>query len=254
MPRPRAAWQGPRQLVDVEWRGLDKLIRDLDKFRRQAVPYGIRNGLNATAFEARGIYIETARSKMTLRNTFTERSIQVDKASGLNVRTMESRVGSVAPYMDEQERGTTETAQGKHGVPIPTSFSAGQGLRRQPRTKLVQRPNRLPAIHLTNRSGRATSRAQRNAIAIRRALTSGNRYVFLDIRNLHGGRRKGIYRLQGTKSGLKVRLIWDLSERSVRVPTNPMFLHTVISTMNVAPKIQAAAIVQQMRRYHILGY
>lgn len=255
-PRPRSSpMSGPRQLVDVDWRGMEKLQRDLQIFARKAIPHAVRNGLTRTAYEARGEYIEAARSRLTLRNTWTERTIQVAPARGMVVDQMEARAGSTAQYMADQEAGKTEVASGKHGVPIPTSFSAGQGLKKKPRTRLVQRPNRLPAIDLASRGsarasrGRSSNRMQANAIAIRKALAAGSKYVFLDLR-----RRKGIFKLQGSKRGLKVRLVWDLSERSVRVRPTPMLLQAIIQTLNVAPRIQAAAMVEQLRRNKVFGY
>jgi hypothetical protein len=241
---------GPRQQVDVDYRGLQKLTADLEKFAKRALPFAVRNGLNDSAFEARGEWAEQAGQQMTLRNTWTTRSMQVVKASGFDVARMESRVGSTADYMGEREEGGSESASGKYGVPIPTTSAAGQGMKAAKRTRLVQRPNRLPAIHL-ERSARLPGRMQRNAVAIRLALASGNRYVFMNL-----GKRKGIFRVQGGKRGLRVRMIWDLTKRVVRTKPKPTLSHALrdLWLSNRLVRIQAAAVVAQLRRHRILGF
>ena len=55
-----------------------------------------------------------------LRNQWTVRTVRVEGARGLDVRTMQSTVGSLAPYLETQEQGGTVRGKGAHGYRRPT--------------------------------------------------------------------------------------------------------------------------------------
>ncbi len=235
-------------LIRFESRDAERLERELGEVAKQAVPHGVRNGLNKVAFEARTEWQEQLGSRMVLRNNYTARSILVDKATGTNLETMRSVVGSVADYMGLQEDGGTVASKGKHGVTIPTPVSSGEGRGANPRKKLVRRPNRLSSIHLGSRLS-TSNRKQRNAASIRQAIASGRKYAFLELE-----RRKGLFRISGGKRKPKVDMVWDLTRKAVTLPKNATLEPTLSRISTRIPHHLAEAMVEQLRRRKVLGY
>lgn len=235
--------------MDVSFDSPDliQLVRKLESFARRGIPHAARNGLNATAFAAREQWQREIQFSMTLRNDWTRRSIQVTQARGNDVAQMESKVGSVADYMETQEHGGTERKKHKHGVAIPTSIASGEGRGARPRRRLVRRPNRLPSIQLTPRIG--DSQKRRNAIAIGGALRAGRKYVFLELE-----KRSGIFKLSGGKRRPKIDLLWDLTKASVRIPPTRTLGHTL---QNIGPQTKAAiqgALIAQLQRHGVARF
>jgi hypothetical protein len=235
-------------LIRFESRDLDRFERHLGEVAKQAIPHGVRNGLNKIAFEARTEWQEQLGSRMVLRNNYTARSILVDKATGTNLETMRSVVGSVADYMGLQEDGGSVASKGKHGVTIPTPVSSGEGRGANPRKKLVRRPNRLSSIHLGSRLS-TSNRKQRNAASIRQAIASGRKYAFLELE-----RRKGLFRISGGKRKPKVDMVWDLTRKAVTLPKNATLEPTLSRISTRIPHHFAEAMVEQLRRRKVFGY
>jgi hypothetical protein len=230
-------------MIKIDLSQFKKLAKDLDTVAKKAIPHATRNALNGAAFETRREWVGKVEKSMVLRNTFTTRSLQVSKATGINMQVMEARVGSTAPYMGDREQGIMEKPRGKHGVPLPTPASAGQGS--SPRTRLVRRPNRLPSIQLTARPGR--NARQRNAIAIRQA-AKGTGYAFLELQ-----RHAGIYKVTGKKR-MRVRLIWDLSVRTIKPKPLPTLQQALDAIKPKLAGICERALVDQLKRAKVLGY
>lgn len=216
-----------------------QLENKLTALNKQGLPFAEIETVNRAAFET----MKTARrelgSRMVLRNTWSARSIQVRKA---NLQTMESATGSTMPYMETQEIGGTEAAKGKHGVAIPTSVASGEGRGAKPRKKLVRRPNRVSNITLA-RNARTTSRKQRNALAVREAVRTGRRYIFMDLQ-----RRKGIFRVYGGKRKPRVEMIQDLSRKSVTIPRRPWLMPAARQQAAALPRYYGDALSRQLRR------
>lgn len=223
---------------DFESPELQRFSDALERYAQRGLPYAARNTLNRSAFKAREIWVDTVRDTFTLRNSWTVRSIRVDKARGTNPLTMVSRVGSVAEYMETQEEGGVERKTGRHGVAIPTSAASGQG-RSGRRTKPVRRPNQLRNIQLAGRRA-ASSRKQRNAIAIKTAIAAGRKFVFLELDDS----RQGIFRIRGRR---RVDLVWDLSRPSVRIPASKTLGRTIRKLAPSLPDIAIGALVEQLR-------
>lgn len=232
----------------VDMSDIKDLHGDLERFKRSAVPFATRRALTASAFETRSEWQRTMEREFTLRNQFTKRSVRVDKARGLDVRTMEAAVGSIAPYLFDQEYGTVERSQGKHGKPIPTAVAAGQAMGARPRTRPVRRPHWLPNIRLSQRSRTAATRRQKNAMSIRRARDSGRKFVFLELDD-----KKGIFKIMGGRR-MRMRMIWDMSEPAVRVPASPTLQPALKSVEGKLLDIHYDALLEQLRRHRILGY
>lgn len=234
-------------MLTVEMRGLEKFREDLGKFAKKALPAAARNSLNTLAFDARKEWVQQVGRKFILRNKFTVNSLRIEKAQGFDLATMQSKVGSVADYMAEQEEGHTERARGKHGVALPTSSAAGMS-KKAVRTKQVQKKNYLTAIQVASRV--RGIRQRRNAVAIRRASSTGG-VAFLDL----GQKRKGLFRVSQTAKGrFTVRMIYDLSKRSVTVKATPTLQLTLKVVGPRVPRILGNELVAQAKRFHIVGY
>lgn len=244
-------------IFEADLKDLDRLVKDLKTFRKRALPHAVRNTLTATAFQGRKLWVNEIESSFVTRNKFTTRSLRVEKAKlNSNIATMSSTLGSVAPYMGLQETGGTEQGKGA-SKPIPTASAAGQAKGTRPRTKVVRKRNRLGAIQITKR--RVTGgRKQRTAIAISMAATGGSGSRFAVIETNRG---KGIFRVTGRKrgraprfKGVRIRMVWDLSKRSVPVPRHPTLQRTLTDLERLTPSIARKAIIDQLRFHRVLGF
>ena len=224
----------------------DRQIReyegDLKRFKMRAYPFATKATLNNAAWKARGFAQENIRNSMVTRNRFTVNSVLVEQTRTLNVSRQAATVGSIADYMETQEFGKTINRKGKHGVPIATSYSAGQGQNVQPRTRLPRKPNTMQAIQL-RKQRKTGSRKQRNYVAVKLAAESGSKFVFLDL-----GRRKGIFRVLGGKRKPRVKMVWSMGHRSVVVPANPWLAPAVRSTEQEIPRLYRDALRFQLRK------
>jgi hypothetical protein len=228
--------------ISVDMRNLEKALKDLERARSKAIPYATRAFVNDAAFEARKRWGSEAKSSMTLRSPWTLRSIQVDKATSL--ADPAATVGSTWDAMADQEDGKTYNRKGKYGIPIP---GAAPG-RRKNRGRTPAK-NQLANIQVVGGGGVTGIRQRRNAAAISIAARKGGGVVFLDLR-----RTKGLYRVSGTKRGIKIKKVWDLSKKSVRLPSNPMLHRTLHGMMDELPRIALKATVFQLRRHKVFGY
>lgn len=204
-------------MFQIDTSDVKKLESHLKAFHHRALPFATKETLNTMAFQAQKDARRTIKIDMVNRNKFTQQSIQVDMARGMNVRRQQSAFGSTQAYMLTQEFGGTKRKRGKVGTPIATSESAGQRGTR-PRTRLPTRANRLQNILLSNKRTKGKNQRQRNAIKIRIAAEQGIDHVMLK----YGNNRAGIFRVKGDDSGVsEVRMIHDLSRDSVRIPRSP---------------------------------
>lgn len=193
---------------------------------------------------ARGFAQDNIKNKMVERNRFTVSSVRVEQSRTLQISRQSAEVGSIAPYMEDQEFGGTKTSRGKKGVPIATSYAAGQAQNAQPRTRLARKPNKLASIQLSSRKKKGKTRRQRNLVAIKQAATSTNKFVFLEL-----GRTKGIFKVVGGKRKPKLRMVWSMSRRSVVIPKNPWLAPAVDKTEPQMPKLYRDALRFQIRRH-----
>lgn len=216
--------------VKTDFKDIDQLADDLKKMKRSAYPKATRNALNQAAFSAQRIARHDVSRSMTLRNKFTHRTIQVDKAKSLNPRNQMSVVGSTVDYMETQEFGGGKTRQGKIGISLPTSYASGEGETATPRKKVPRRPNQISNIKLSTRRVRARTRKRRNIAKVREARSSSNRFVFLRLR-----RSKGIFKVVGGKRNPKIKMIHNLSKTDVRIPKNPWLKPAMVKAQKLMP-------------------
>ena len=233
-------------MFEIDTREIKRMESDLETFARKALPFATRNTLNQAAFMAQREAKEGIRAKMVLRNRFTEQSIRVEQAKSLQIASQEAVTGSIADYMEDQEFGGVKSKRGKHGVAIATSYAAGQGEGVRPRTRLPRKPNKLGNIRLQRRRTGTGSRKQRNLIAIRQAVKTSAKHVFLDL-----GRRKGIFRVVGGKRRPKIKMVQDLTSQSVVIPRTPWLAPAVDKTEPAIPGFYAASLRFQLKRLRI---
>jgi hypothetical protein len=230
--------------VEIDTRGFDKLLKQLEDVKTKAVPYAMREYVNSAAFAARTGYIERAKANMVLRSKWTEKSVQVDKAKSLKVSDQQAVVGSVADYMATQESGATEGKHGQHGVPIP---AAAPG-RRKGRKSKTPTANQLSRLTLASRGVKGI-RQKRNAAAIAIAGRRGGGVVFLDLR-----KTKGLFRVSAGKKNLRIKKLWDLSKGRITIPRNPMLQQAIAVVTPQLPDLGRKAIEFQFRRHKLFGY
>lgn len=236
-------------MIEIDAKQIKQLERDLKAFAARSIPYANRDALNRSAFSGRKEWQGQIRSKMITRNRFTEQSVRVDMARGLRISQQRAVIGSAAAYMELQEFGGIKRRKGSEGVPIATSYSAGQAEGSQPRTRLPRKPNKIANILLKKRSKRGRSRKQQNFVAVREAAASGTKFVYLDL-----GRRKGLFRVVGGKRRPRVKMVHDLTRSSVRIPKNPTLKPAVKATEQALGNLYLEALTFQAKRARLFGY
>lgn len=194
-------------MFNINDRDLRRLERRLINIRERALPFATKETINKMAFEAQKESRNEIKTRMVLRNKYTEQSIRVDQARGLNIPSQRAVMGSTADYMDEQEFGGTKQRKRGRAVGIPTSVAAGMGRGARPRTRLPRAAMKMGAIMLRRGGRRGVDKKQQVAINI--ATTKGG-FTYLDL-----GRRKGIFKID--KKG-NPTMIYDLTRASVRIP------------------------------------
>lgn len=226
-------------MFDIDTRQLHGLERRLDRLNSRGLPYATRQTMNDLAFESRAVARAELPARMVLRNKHAINSIQVTKATSLNISQQLAHVGSTADYMATQETGGIKTKQGGSAVSIPTTTAAGQGRNAKPRTRLPRAALKMGAIHLKRiaASRNAKNRKQRNAIA----MATSDKYVFLDL-----GRRKGIFRKD---KGGGVTMLHDLTRASVQIPKNEWLKPATEAAERKLPGFYGRALEFQLRRF-----
>jgi len=175
----------------------------------------------------------------------------VNPAKGLRVSRQVAAVGSVDDYMERQEFGGTVAKKGKRGVPLATSYSARLPMHQEPRTKLPVKSNKLRNIKLKygggykNKRGKWTPQ-QRTAAAIRVAAKSKGSHVFLGL-----PRSEGVFKVIGGKRKPALRMIYDLSHKSIRTPRNPWLAPSVGAAKAKIPGIYLDALRFQIGKQRL---
>lgn len=242
--------------VYVDTSDFKKLHDYLARFKKTALPYAARDALNGCAFELRKEWQSQIRTTFTNRNNFTERSIRVEKASGTNLKTMQSRTGSVAAYMAEQESGGTRHARGKH-LPIPAPVAGGGKPGGRSRPRLIGGRYKLGAVSVGHPNLAKYGRRRQNAIAMAIAIRKGERFALL---NRAKGKGRGIFEVKGNKragkhhAGGKLKLIWNVSQGSVKTKPEPTMRRAVNASGYRFERAIYTALLNQLRRNRLLGF
>lgn len=219
--------------------------KDLRTFNRVAFRHATKDTLNELAFRGMQIARGHIQRKMVLRNNWTRGSIQFRKTTALPVHLQVSSFGSTEEYMADQEFGGVKRTNGKVGVPITTSFAAGQEGQR-PRTKVAKSANQMRNIQLRKGGRKGLSKKAKNASAISQAAGSGNKLAYLEF-----GRTKGIFRIEGGKRNPSVKMIQDLSRKSITIKPNPWLAPSHQRTLKQMPRIYRAMLQKQITRANL---
>ena len=203
-------------MFNIETSRLERLQEQLKWLNKKGIPFATNATINRAAFKVRSLSVDSFEEQFILKNRFTVKSVQVDKSKGLDISQQVAAVGSTQDYLKQQEDGRTLNKKGKEGVPIPTSASAGLPEQTKPRTKLTRKSNTLNLIKIKNRRPIRGSSKRKNAAAISLAAKSSPKFVFLDF-----GRRKGIFRIRGTRKNPELIMLWSLKNQSVVSPAHP---------------------------------
>lgn len=235
--------------VYVDTRDFKKLHDHLERLKKRALPYAARDALNGCAFELRKEWQSQIRTTFTNRNKFTERSIRVEKASGIDLKTMQSRTGSVAAYMGDQEGGGTVKGSGKHkAIPGPAAAGMKPGARR---TKTVRPRFHLGAINVKSPSLAKYGRRRQNAIVLAITIRKHERFALL---NRSKGRGRGIFEVKGLKRKAKVKLLYNVSKGSVKVKPEPTMQRATNASGWRFEKVIYQSLLNQLKRNRVMGF
>jgi hypothetical protein len=236
--------------LSINTKAIKLFESQLRAYKERAIPFATKAAVNSYAYETQKRAKEIIREKMILRNKFTERSIRVQKTTVLIIDEQKSRVGSTQEYMRGQEVGATKIKRGKHGVLLPTSFSAGQADSTKPRTKLPRKRFAMNTIVIQKQRNHWKSKKQANAVAIKQALQRGNQFIYLEL-----GTKRGIFYIQGnarTKKINKLKMLYDLSRPAIRIPVHKWLEPATNYTKSKMHKIYFKALRFQLERHNLL--
>jgi hypothetical protein len=230
-------------MLDADLSQVEKFTKELGKFAKRAVPFAQMMTMNEAAFQGRREAIGVIEQKMTTRSAFTKRSIQVRKATKAHP---EAVLGSTQRYMLDQEFGATKVAKGSQGVAIATSYAAGEGDTARPRKRLPRKANALRNIQLKNTRARGKTKKQHQFAKVRETIRSGQRFVFLDL-----GRTKGVFRVIGKGKRARIRMVSDMSRKSVVIPARPWLAPAVAATEPQMAGMYIKQLQKQVKRQRL---
>lgn len=194
-------------IVDMrQAKRLEKMLGDMSK---KSVKYAQKNTLNDLAFEARKEAVNNVRNDFMNRNTWTERSIRVNRATSLG---SSSELGSVEDYMRKHEMG------GKSKMYGTTPGASGENPRSRVRRRVVRAASKINRIGQADvLQGAFGSRQERNIATLKDAKAKGKRFVKMR----KGAGRVGIYRVLGSKSNPRAQLLYTVRSQRLVVKKQP---------------------------------
>ena len=208
----------------------------LVRIKDTAIPYAENTAINRIAIDARQEAVVNVRDKMVQRNKWTENSIRMERSKrpgGV------ARTGSTNEYMRTQEEGATKSGEST----IATSYSSGEGQQAYPRKRLPRGLNKMRNKTLRKGTRKATTKRQRNAEAVRTAIGTKQRFVYMETR-----RGPGIFRVTGTKRTPRIQMVYDMSRRNVVIPRNPWLEPAAVTAMSRGGEHFEHALRLQLKR------
>lgn len=199
--------------LQIDDKGLKFGFVDFEKANTIAV----RNTLNIQAAISRRNYLKNVQEDFTLRNTFTKRSIQFDKAEELSISQMESRTGSKADYMVMQEEGGVKKPKSGNRLAIGEKGARGGSNQSVIAKSLYLRKMKNNSV----KGSFKKNYKSRKARSVARMAVGFNKKKFLK-------KADGIYMISSFKSRngrIRARMtrIYNLKKRSVKIkPTHAL--------------------------------
>lgn len=233
-------------IMEIDTRELTRLQWALNTLKTTSVKFAQRNTINDMAFDAMRGAKDNIRNDFINRNTWTERSVKVNRAR----RTGDyAEVGSTEEYMRKQEMG------GDGEKYNATGNASGEGARTVPRKKAVRPRLWINKLHTTrlshNRLGvvkggrrRIVNRKQANIIAVKQAKDAGARYVVQD----RGFGKVGLYRVFGTKRKPRTELLYRLRRDRNRIKTHMWLQPAAEQSMGRGKKFYFSRMEDEMAR------
>lgn len=227
-----------KPIIDIDVSDFADFGESLGRLKEKAWPYAVRGTLNTVAFDtSREWRRQIENGDLQVRNTFTVRAITVDKATGTNIMNMRSTVSAPkAPWLEKLETGGIEERGN-----VPTGSAAGAGLSKPKRKRALGKNATLASVTLAPRVTRG-SRRQRNRVAVKMAVASGRKLVFLDL-----GKRRGVFKVMGSKSNPQVRMLFDTSKPSHQVKKHATLGPAVRLVTPRLAKIMKAEVDKQIK-------
>lgn len=195
-----------RQTLNVNTEAVIHLTAKLERIKKSAFPSAVRSSLNDAAFEMKGKNIEaSARQNMTVRNrTVFKKFTGVARATGFNVKTMQSEVGfipkdgikgeKVPEGMERNEIGGTDNEGAMY---MPKSRISNN------RNRLVRRKSRFDKSRIAK--GTSSSRKSKKLANIQNMFASIDEKAPTYIET-----SKGKFLVQVTKMGKKSNGKFDI--------------------------------------------
>lgn len=190
--------------IDIDLSQSKRLERILAGIRQRSVGFAIRNTLNDLAFVARRNLVEKIDHDFVNRNTWTKRSIRVERARYTGDH---SEVGSTEEYMAKQEFG------GRGEKYIATGNASGEGGRVRVRERAVRAANRINKLQSAKLPPIPGTKRRQGYVHLLMAHRRGMKYVVLE--NEQG--QRGLYRVLGTKQKPKSKLLYMLRKSPVEI-------------------------------------
>ena len=242
-------------MINVDLKNLKLLEKELKVYAAKSYPFATKNTLNDIAFQGKKDYQETIKKDLINRNKFTQGSARLEKTNELKVSRQKVVVGSISKYMGIQEFGGTKKKKSKVGLPIPTSFSAGQSETSKPRLKLPTKARKIENVKLTKRKKQYTSKSQENFARVKLAAMNKEKHVYLETE-----KSKGIFELTGSKrvnkqgklNGLKLKMIHSLEQKSVKIKGKGLLTKSTKLTIKNIPVFFDKRLKEQLTRNRLI--
>lgn len=216
----------------------------------RSIPFAQANTITQMGKEAQFTAQQDLPDRYTIRNKWTAGSIRSTRATP---RRLESRVGSLREYMADQEEGSNR----RKNTGLPTAFASGENpqARSGPRKRAVRpgmRKNKMSAIKPMPYQG--VSGQQTAFVQAKLALQAGQRFAFIQV----GSESVGIYRVQwkgrskSGRKGIKMRMVYDLSNRAIKTKKKPWLSPAMRQTIPKGQKIFNSFARQELARRGLL--
>lgn len=227
---------------DVDFEKLKFGFVDIEK----AAEISIRNTLNTVAFLSRKNAISNINKNFTIRNTFTQRQIQVEKVKeNASLSRMWSSVGATekADYMRLQEEGGTK--EGKNGNILMAQLEArGGSVKNLVSKSMYYKKIKKNIINFSQRKGSRKA----NLIATAYVANKNNKFIKY---------KDNIYQITSfTKSGDKVSFtkkhIYNVSQKTAKIRENKWLEPAIQKPIADFQNIFNSNIKKMLRSKHII--
>ena len=167
--------------IEVETRALE---RQLKQYRRDALPKAVAGSINAVSLAAHRQSERNVRTRFTIRNRFTLRSLKRWSANPKpDIRRINSVTGTISPYLPLQEEGGTVRAR-RQKMAIPTKSARISRSKSRPVASRF-RMNRIGQVSRGNKFFMMRSKAGKLGIFTRRTKRKLVMVRDLSVRSFH---------------------------------------------------------------------